>query len=241
MSRPKIGITTNIFYSKEKNFENYRYSSVSDCPISSVAHSGGIPCTIPMYETNAEIILEHVSCFDGLIFTGGQDVNPKLWNAEPTKILKQQCHIRDAFEITLLDAAVKLKKPILAICRGCQLLNVYFGGTLYQDIFIEARAKIAHVQNAHFDESTHKVKIKKSSITKEIFGNEIWVNSYHHMAVKKLANEFICTGKSSDGIIELFESKGKHFMLGVQWHPEMLYKTDPKMKSLFDLFLEYCK
>lgn len=240
MKMKKIGITTNFNFDTKQNFERYRYSLVSTCPIQAVADAGGIPFTIPIYTCSDTQLTEQVQTFDGLILTGGQDVNPKLWGDEPRQALGQMNGERDRFELRLLKIATELQKPILAICRGAQILNVFFGGTLYQDIVTEADAKLAHVQKAAFDEVTHKVQIDSASTTHSIFGDEIWVNSFHHMAVKTLAKPFTCTGRSSDGIIEMYESFTGAFMLGIQWHPEMLHATEPKMKALFELFLAHC-
>lgn len=244
MKIPNIGITSTSVFDGLKHFETYRYTKLSYCFIEAVCAEGGLPLVLPIYPETADehLLYEQVKRLDGIILSGGEDVNPRLWGDEPSKGLHDMHHARDAFEFKLIKLAHELQKPILAICRGAQILNVYFGGTLYQDIFTEANANIAHVQKAQFNEATHKVRISPTSITRSIFAEEMWVNSYHHMAVKKLAEAFICTASSSDGIIEMFERQNMdtNFMLGVQWHPEMMYKTSPEMKALFHLFVTVC-
>ncbi|MEL3907727.1 MAG: gamma-glutamyl-gamma-aminobutyrate hydrolase family protein [Treponemataceae bacterium] len=240
MKLPKIGITTDLIYNTAVNFEGYQYSRVSIYYSQAILATGGIPFLIPLCNYPKEALVELVKTFDGLIFSGGQDVNPKLWGDEPLNHIKQMSNERDNFELQLFKIATELKKPILGICRGAQLMNVFFGGSLYQDIFTEAKAKLSHVQKLRYNEPIHKVNIKKDSIMHKAFGDEVWVNSYHHLAIKKLADKFKCTGQASDDIVEMFESKDEDFLLGVQWHPEMLRERDPKMQALFQTFLENC-
>lgn len=245
MKLAKIGISSDQTFSSDKHFEGYKYVRVSNCFIEAVVGEGGIPYVLPIYESEdyKTILYEQIKNLDGIILSGGQDINPRLWGEEPLPTLGNMNQVRDAFELNLIKIATELNKPILGICRGAQLLNVCFGGTLYQDIFSTDEKRLGHRQTSQFDEVIHKVKIDSSSITSKIFGKEIWVNSYHHLAVKKLANRFKCTGKASDGIIEMFENadSSDSFIVGVQWHPEMLYKKCPKMKALFTLFLDICK
>lgn len=239
---PKIGITTDRIYDYKKNFEGYAYTNVSNCYITAVSQSGAVPCTIPIYDASEEQLQEQVLMLDGIIFSGGEDIDPKLWGAEPIKELGQLCKARDAFEIRLLQCALRNKLPILCICRGAQLVSTFLGGTLYQDIFTEAKATLAHRQQTHYDETIHNVSVSKNSQVYHIFGDTISVNSFHHMAVKKLGSGLVCTGKSSDGIIEMYESKSpEQFILGTQWHPEMLFQTDNKMREFFSFFISRCK
>lgn len=240
MKTPKIGITTDLVYGTATNFEGYQYSKVSIYYSQAVLVAGGLPFLLPLCNYSKDALTELVKTFDGFIFSGGQDVNPKLWNDEPLNHITQINNERDSFELELFKLATELKKPILGICRGAQLMNVFFGGSLYQDIFIEANAQLSHIQKLRYNEPIHKVTIKKDSIMHKTFGDEIWVNSYHHLAVKKLADKFKCTGQASDGIVEMYESKDTDFLLGVQWHPEMLCEHDPKMQALFKTFLEHC-
>lgn len=242
MKLVKVGISSAIKFDTNRGFEGYKYMDVSQCYIDAVIGAGGLPYIIPTFESNNidRLAIRFLRNLDLVIFSGGDDLNPRLWNEEPSPELSYMSQERDAFELKLMEAAVKLNKAILGICRGAQLLNVFFGGSLYQNIFTEAGANIAHKQKAQFNEASHSVQISDRSITSTIFGKEVWVNSHHHMGIKKLAENFVCTGKSKDNIPELFESKDmeKQLMMGVQWHPEMMYKSSKEMRDFFHLFFE---
>lgn len=244
-NRPKIGITTYYTYDKREGFEGYTYILVSACYVNAIVQAGGIPFLLPLCELDKNTIQEQVAHLDGILISGGHDVHPKLWGGEAEKNLTETCALRDSFEYALIETACTVKKPLFGICRGAQILNVFFGGTLYQDIFTETDARLLHVQKTHYDETVHKVNIISDSYTHTILGDEVWVNSFHHMAVKDLAPRFRCTGRASDGIIEAFESvditdEGGHFILGTQWHPEMLSRHDKKMGNLFSHFIAAC-
>ena len=138
--------------------------------------------------------------------------------------------------------AFEMKKPIFGICRGIQLINVFFGGTLIQDINSQKNTNILHSQTAAIDVATHKIKIKKDSIIYNIFGKTAEVNSFHHQAIDKLSKDFKITSTANDGIIESIEYKKKdRFILGVQWYPECMTEKEEKMQNIFSMFVDICK
>ena len=149
---------------------------------------------------------------------------------------------RDKFEIMLLKEYLKTNKPILAICRGLQLTNIYFGGTLYQDIkYVDTQ--IQHRQKWHLYLPTHNIDILgKDNILYEIFGEKTRVNSFHHQMIKDLAEGLTPIAKSSDGVIEALQKKDHPFFYATQWHPEMMsVRGNEGMKKIFDKFVEACK
>ena len=149
---------------------------------------------------------------------------------------------RDKFEIMLLEEYLKTGKPILAICRGLQLVNIYFGGTLYQDIkYLDTQ--IQHKQKWHLYLPTHNIDILgKDNILYEIFGEKTRVNSFHHQMIKDLAEGLTPIAKSSDGVIEALQKKDHPFFYATQWHPEMMaVRGNDEMKKIFDKFVEACE
>ncbi|PIE98879.1 MAG: gamma-glutamyl-gamma-aminobutyrate hydrolase [Treponema sp.] len=240
MKIPKIGITANITLDNDEGWEGYRRCSVSDFCAQSIADAGGVPFVMPVIK-NESLIKEQVASLDGILLSGGQDVNPQLWGEEPIPELKTVCVERDAFEFAVLRFASELKKPVFAICRGSQILNVFFGGTLYQDLKTQTDVKVKHSQTGEYTVGTHTIIVEKNSRFYHILRDRIFVNSFHHMAVKDLAKNFICTGKSVDGIVELFESTDKDkFIIGTQWHPEMMSATNTEMMLMFKEFIAAC-
>ena len=229
--KPIIGLT---MHTGDKKLE------INDTYINSVELAGGIPLCIPhLVNNDIEPIINKI---DGLILIGGHDVDPILFGQEPHRKLGAFHTQRDTSDLQLLDAAFKRKMPILAICRGHQVLNVAFGGTLIQDIDSQWEQPIAHNQPSLRHEVTHSVKISGEKLT-AIFGNDtIRTNSFHHQAVDILGEGLISAGVSSDGLNEAIEHTQHPFCIGVQWHPEALAPAgDPYSIKLFEAFIEACK
>jgi putative glutamine amidotransferase len=187
----------------------------------------------PEEDINWEII-------GGIIFIGGEDIHPSFYNE---KIQEDNLEInieRDKFEFELLDIAFNKKLPILGICRGCQLINVYFKGNLYQDLIRYKRENIIKEIHWRVDEkdSYHEIYLNKDSFLYKILGKEkTIVNSSHHQAIKRLGENLKISAKFLDNgleIIEGIEHKNYPFLLGVQWHPERLNNEDTE--KLFKLF-----
>lgn len=211
--------------------------------LDAITEVGGIPVILPLID-NEEDIKNLVSIYDGFLLTGGQDINPKIYNEEKAKQCGYINHERDTMEEILLSEILKVDKSILAICRGFQLLNSHLGGKLYQDISIEKNngKDSIHRQDKPYNKPIHKVKIKEESLLFEIIkASEIMVNSMHHQAVKKLSPIVEEAAISEDGLIEGIYLKNKRFVLGVQWHPELLYKDFENQFSIFKAFIDSCK
>lgn len=193
---------------------------------------GTYPLMLPGY--NDENYIEHLSrILSGLILSGGGDVDPSLYNEENAGS-KEINRERDEFEIKLIKKLYEKSKPILAICRGMQVLNVAFGGTLIQHIE-------GHYQKEARDVLTHDIFIRKGTKLYEIVKREnMKVNSFHHQALDKVAPLFIVSAVSPDGVIEAIEHLSSKFVIGVQFHPEYMHDKEP-FHNLFDAFIESLK
>jgi putative glutamine amidotransferase len=182
---------------------------------------------------------------DGLMLTGGDDVLPGLYGAEPLPATRVDATGRDEFEIALVKEARKRDLPILAICRGIQVLNVAFGGTLVQDIPTELTGALAHSLTVPPHQSydlAHEVWIDKDTVLAELLRDRIAddgceVNSRHHQAIARVAPGFRVSATAPDGVIEAIEDPAARFCVGVQWHPENFWRTG-EFRPLFEGFIE---
>ena len=191
--------------------------------VKSVLRAGGVPMVLPI-NNNPEVMKKMIASIDALIMTGGEDIDPlKNYNEDPITGQETINPERDAFDFMLIQLAVERGIPILGICRGHQMLNVVFGGTLYQDLPSQIKTGlIKHRQQAPGWYGTHRVEIEKNSVLAKVLGKTIIVtNSYHHQAVKDLAPGFVITARSVDGVVEAMEMTGNPQIFSVQFHPEM--------------------
>lgn len=187
--------------------------------------AGGLPIILPleMDEEDADRIVE--TC-DGFLFTGGQDVG--------------SCQERDKLETLLLSKALQSNKAVLGICRGLQFINVFLGGTLWQNLPSQHPSEIVHKQSKPYDAPTHKVVLNGELRT--LLGKDtLDVNTLHHQAIKELGNGLTPMAIAPDGIIEAARLESKLFVWGVQWHPEYMFKTDPDSLTLFSCFIHHCR
>ncbi len=184
-----------------------------------------------------------VEIVDGILLTGGVDLDPMLFNEEPRPDLGRLDPYRDFFEFHLTEIALKKDIPILGICRGCQILNVVAGGTVIQDITTTFGKEniLKHQQRAPRWYPTHSVEIKEGSKLEKIFGcNELKVNSFHHQAIKEPGPGFIASAHAKDGVIEAIEGIDYHYAVGVQWHPELMWEHYSLFVKLFRSLIEFC-
>ncbi|MGX7394542.1 gamma-glutamyl-gamma-aminobutyrate hydrolase family protein [Carnobacterium mobile] len=236
MKKPLIGIAGNSLI--DLNVTNGL--PVTYTPqgfVDGIVAAEGAPIVLPI--SLPEEAADYIERIDGLLLAGGQDVSPLLYGEEPSLKLGATSPTRDAFEMALIKEAVAQHKPILAVCRGFQLLNVAYGGTLYQDLSHYPDLTVQHIQQTYFDLGTHTIDIEPDSRLGTIFGKTYLVNSYHHQAVKELARAFKPVAWSKDLLIEGFEAvDSKQSIVAVQWHPELMMKRDSKMQDLFNEFVE---
>lgn len=201
---PRIGISAN--------FRDGQVC-VAEAYVKAVLQAGGAPMIIPLL-TDWQALTTLVNNLDGLLMTGGGDVNPLLLGEEPIPALQEGNTERDVFDFTLIRLASNRQIPIMGICRGHQVLNAAFGGTLYQDIYSQCEhTLLKHSQKIPREQVSHSVKLED--------GRVIHVNSFHHQAIKDIAPEFIETAIAPDGINEGIQHQEKSFF-SVQWHPEVL-------------------
>lgn len=210
---------------------------VSNYYIQSIKYAGGIPLILPLVRSDS-VIEEYVSFCDGFLFCGGGDITPLLFGEEPSPLIGQTHITLDLFQLRLMKKVLETKKPVLAICRGLQILNVACGGTICQDLALQKEKIIGHMQHSAREEISHRVSVKSSTILREITGPFLYTNSFHHQSIGTLGQGLIVTACTSDNVIEAVEMPNAPFVLGVQWHPECMYKKSPEMRELFHTFIE---
>lgn len=183
-------------------------------------------------------IQEMLLC-DGLLLSGGEDVNPSFYGQTATEKCGKIVPARDHAEMKMLEAFLSTGKPILGICRGEQLMNVFFGGTLHQDI--AAVATSCHDDYPRKNRGNHEVSVTRGTKLAEIMGQETFLaNSLHHQAVDKVAPALILAATSEDGIVEGIEHPAHPFCIGVQWHPEHMSAYSKLQRRIFDAFVDAC-
>ena len=187
-------------------------------------------------------IADYVDALDGLVLQGGADVSPLTYGDTPLKPEWEGDRIRDMYEIDLLQEFVAAGKPVLGICRGLQLINVAFGGTLYQDIAAQHGNPIHHHNPEAYDQHFHEVKFMAGSGLEKLYQNvgSVRVNSIHHQAVKTLGKDLAAEALSvDDSLIEAIRWKGPSHVVGIQWHPEFHDPADPTLLDGNPLLLEF--
>lgn len=232
--RPLIGLTTY----RKSGPDSLKSPAVALNPAytEAIAAAGGIPLLIPLGLDEAALatILSQV---DGLVLTGGGDVAGHEYNSAHPELIRNIDEDRDRVELYLARNAMAERKPLLAICRGHQLLNIALGGTLYEDIQELMPASIKH---DYFDDNpreflSHEVNIHEDSRLAQIIGQTegVKVNSLHHQGVRDLGTGLRATAFAPDGLVEAVEAQDHPFAIGVQWHPESLAPDNPRMLSIF--------
>lgn len=230
---PIIGISANLLPIENGPFQGRERAAVVYDYVQAVKLAGGIPILLPIIE-GEQAIQQQVDLIDGLLLSGGYDVSPLYYGEEPQRDLGEIRPERDAYELALIHTAYASQKPILGICRGLQLLNVAFGGTLYQDIPHALPTSLQHNQKAKPEEASHTVKLVEDSLLQQLMKTpSLLTNSYHHQAIKEVAPGFQVNARAHDEIIEGIEKIGNLFILAVQWHPELMMMKHPNMQKLF--------
>jgi len=182
-----------------------------------IVHAGGVPVVLPPVD-DAEVLINMLEGIDGLVLTGGADYNPLWYGEQPEKELHTINSTRDLPELLLTRLAFNRQIPILGICRGVQTMAIALGGNLVQDL----KTPLKHGQDAPRSEATHSVTITEGSTLYALYGQETFVNSFHHQAVKDCGSHLHVVATAPDGVIEAVESTEQKALMGVQWHPEWM-------------------
>jgi len=238
--KPIVGIA-GYYYTKNMNHLLNFDINTAPKPVTDIFKAvGTLPVILPL--SNPHDAKAYIDRIDALILTGGADVNPMLFDEEPVPEIEVIDANRDSFELALIKEAWAQKKPIFAICRGLQLLNVAFKGSLYQDLSYYDDLKVNHTQDTPWEYPTHSIDIEEDSWIGKALENEQVINSYHHQAVKELADSFRPVAWSKDGLIEAFESVDpSQKVMAFQWHPEILVDAVPESKKIFTTFVDLVK
>jgi putative glutamine amidotransferase len=230
MSRdPLVGITTSITIDQtpERAYVNSAY-------LHAVQQAGGVPVLLPP-QLSKSSLERLVRGLDAVLLTGGGDMDPACFGEAPHPALYDVAPARDALEISVTHMALEKRTPLLAICRGIQVLNVALGGTLHQDVGTDPGTEIQHSQKEARDQTTHKVTVTPGSRLAKILGaDDVEVNSFHHQVIKALGRGLTAVAWAPDQLIEGVElADDSPFVLGVQWHPEHLVGGSEPARRLF--------
>jgi putative glutamine amidotransferase len=232
--RPLIGIPCRIDAGKDQFYLRKQYSEA-------LFHAGGTPVLLPLIpeKAYAQALLREL---DAVLISGSNsDVDPYRYGQEPHPKIGSIIARRDETDLFLLEETFRLRKPLLGICFGVQILNVYLGGTLWQDVESQVKQPVKHVQTAMEDYRSHTVRVRPKSLLHELAGQtEMRVNSFHHQAIRKVAPPLVAVAESADGVVEAVELRKPHpeqFVLGVQWHPEIGWETDALSQKIFARFV----
>ena len=228
--KPLIGVLPQVDEKREflRMFPDY---------FDGIEEAGGIPIMLPL-SNDEESIRKCVDICDGFLFTGGPDISPDYYGEVPINQSVVVLPSRDRLEMAMLEEAEKSGKPILGICRGIQVINVFHGGNLYQDLPTQHPSETCHAQKPPFDEPAHKVTLTVGSPLQKLLGKkELAVTSRHHQAIRELGNGLTVMAVSEDGLVEAVCLPEYGFLWAVQWHPESTHKTDDTSKALFRAFI----
>ncbi len=234
--RPIIGVGS---YPRlvETAFGSTLLQTASRFYIGAIEHAGGVPVILPV--TEPDRVGDVLRLVHGLVLTGGGDVAPSLYGATPLDGTTGVDPERDAFEVALCRAAIDSGVPILAICRGMQVMNVVLGGTLVQDI--AAVTGQYHYDPRRWREQVHRIKVEPQSRVAGALGEtELGVNTVHHQGLDRLAEGVRAVAWAEDGSVEAIEIPGAPFVVGVQWHPEVL-EDHPEQRGLFRHLVDHAR
>lgn len=249
-----IGISARILYDPPEGFEIKKKTVqyLEDSLAHLVTKRGGLIFMVPSLEMHSRLekkdldVHQYADVLDGLVLQGGVDISPTTYGEEPIEAMKDHRTdpIRDRYELKLLKAFVQKKKPVLGICRGFQLMNVFKGGTLFQDLPTQHQNGVSHRSDT-YDAFTHSVKVSSGGMMDKMYERKFGeIVSIHHQGIKKLGEGLQVEAISDDGLIEAFSSTQEDFYFGVQWHPEFHADEEDRFLSaepLMKAFLKACK
>lgn len=246
--KPLIGITTYFVKDSYLGLKRIRGTPGQDMSMSSLDYSlsinkvDGVPINIPVINDDGYID-ELANGLDGFLFTGGPDLHSYYYGKSLKKGHGLIVPERDEFELKLLEKVLERNKPVLGICRGLQLVNIFLGGTVYHDIYKCTSTDLEHIPKMSPKYCySHNVTLDMKSKLGKAFGKDkIDVNSFHHQAVDILGSGLKKTAWAEDGIIEAIEHDDYYFVVGVQWHPEMMHEVHEEQLNIFRVLVKYAK
>ena len=235
--KPIIGLTMRLELETDRFYLGRDYSEALEA-------LGAIPYHISLIP-NKDYISEIVKNVDGILLPGSDtDVDPLIFGEEPRPNLKKIIPEKENTDLMILAEAEKLNKNVLGICFGMQVLNVSRGGTLLQDIETDIENPIKHEQGKPLARNSHSLEYEDQTLLARLITNknEVRVNSHHHQAIGKVGENLKSTAWAKDGVIECIEDiRADRFVLGVQWHPELSWKTDDLSRNIFQEFIKACE
>lgn len=229
-----------ILCSKQETETGSAVSKINLAYVRAVEKNGGLPLLIP-YGSPEETVTRLLEMARGLLLPGGVDVDPARYAEEPIPELGSVDPGQDSMDFMALRLAEERELPVLGICRGIQSMNVYGGGSLWQDISTQIEYTQEHARRDEKNRTVHLVTVEEDSVLRKWIGEAtLAVNSSHHQSVKTVAEGFTVSARSEDGVIEAIEGKNGRW-IGVQWHPEELLNLMPDMNNLFLRFIELAR
>ena len=233
-NQPLIGIVPLIDYQRDSLWMLPGY-------LNGIIRAGGVPVMLPL-TSDPDVLYRAMDVCSGFLLTGGQDVSPQRYGENPLPQCGEMSPERDAMETMLLQKALESDKAVLGICRGIQFLNVYCGGTLFQDLPAQCPSDTEHHMSPPYDRTVHRVSIAPDTKLYQIFGcTELAVNSYHHQAIKELSPLLYPMAYSEDRLVEAVYMPEKSYVWAVQWHPELSYRVCEESRLIWKDFVDHCK
>lgn len=230
IKRPVIGMVPAYDPVKKQCFLRPQYARA-------IQKAGGLAFILPLTD-EAEDIDQITDLYDGFLFTGGADLSPSLYGEKPLPCTRNCVVNREKMELSLMKSILAKNKPVLGICRGMQFINVYFHGTLYQDILDQRKDSLVHWQKEPFETPSHMDQIDPASPLYRVLKTTLLpVNSLHHQGVKECASELRVMAHASDGLVEAIYHPDYPFVWGIQWHPEFLTEN-PKQLAIFEALIQ---
>lgn len=240
-ARPlRIGLSTRLMHKvpAELGFRGKTLQYLEQTFAHWIMAHGALALMVPTLGYDAEVSrrkvqpTHYVDALDALMLQGGADVSPGMYGQQPIRPEWAGDPVRDAYEVELIEAFIAAGKPVLGVCRGHQLINVAFGGSLYQDILTQRPGAIAHVNREAYDRHHHRVRFEPGSRLAALYPgqDEVVVNSIHHQAIDRLGNGLMVEALGvEDGVIEAVRGTGRSYVVGVQWHPEFHWRHHDRL------------
>jgi putative glutamine amidotransferase len=221
--RPVIGLTSDV------RIEKRTLAFVFESYLRRVQEAGGLPLVIPPLK-DEQRISEVLAICDAIVLVGGEDIDPREYGEEPLPTHQPLPAFRERFDLALARRLLEAELPVLGICYGCQLLAVAAGGSLIQDIPTQVEGALAH-SGVYPDLPTHPIEIEPGTRLHAIFATErLEVNSAHHQAPRSVGDTLLVSARAPDGVIEAFEGRGERFLVGVEWHPDLMPEHPEQMR-----------